>query len=89
MKKFILTTLITGLLLSASVAGASAHQLTVDPPGRDAETRVVSTSWAQAHCQALAPERATANSDVIEFTPDGPEVCDFEPGGFAPGPPPK
>lgn len=87
MKKFILTTLITGLLLSASIAGASAHQLTVNPPGQDPtlENQVVSTGWAQAHCQAAAPEKATANSDVITFTPDEALPCPDGPGEGNPG----
>lgn len=86
MRKFILTSLITGLLLSASVAGASAHTLTVNPHGQDDPTvnQEVSRGWAQAHCQAAAPEKASANSEVIAFGPDE-ALTGCEPGEDAPG----
>lgn len=86
MMKFILTCLITGLLLSASVAGASAHSLTVDPPGQDPtlEDEMVSQPFAQAHCEAEAPEKATANSEVITFSP-AKALDDCEPGEGQPG----
>ncbi len=87
MRKIIITSLITGLLLSMSVASASAHRLSVEPPGQDEPTLdqvVVSTDWAQAHCQAAAPAQATASSDVITFHP-AEALDDCEPGVDAPG----
>lgn len=93
MKKLILTCLISGLLLSISVAGASAHGVEVTPPGQGGEAVVdqeVSNWWAKAHCQAEAPEKATENSEAITFTPDEKLPCPEEAGGgFAPGPPPE
>lgn len=86
MKKLILTCLISGLLLSMSVASASAHSLTVDPPGQDDPTvdQEVSTSFAQAHCEAEAPEKATENSEAVTFTPNE-ALDDCEPGEGQPG----
>lgn len=60
------------LALASMAAPAAAHGKEVNPPGRD-EGRgpvPVSQSWAQAHCHAEAPEKATLHSDgVVVFHP--------------------
>lgn len=88
MKRLFLTSVIAVLLLSTSVMSASAHSLTIHPPWQDEPTvdQVVSTSWAQAHCNAEAPARASASSGtVVTFTPDEALPCPGEPGEGTPG----
>jgi hypothetical protein len=88
MKRLFLTSMIAVLLLSASVMTASAHSVTIQPPGQDepAFSDVISTSWARAHCNAAAPGTATANSDgVVVFSPNQALPCDGDPGDGAPG----
>ena len=80
--------MVTAMLfaLAMMAAPAAAHGKDVHPPGEGDghEFMGVSRAWAQAHCHAEAPEKATANSGgVVEFTPDEPLPCsDVEnPGG--------
>lgn len=74
------------LLLVASAAPAAAHGKDVHPPGEGDghEFMAVSRAWAQAHCHAEAPERATASSGgVVAFQPAGALPCPetANPGG--------
>jgi hypothetical protein len=60
------------LLIATMAAPAAAHGKDVHPPGAGDghEFMAVSKAWAQAHCQAAAPEQATANSGgVVRFSP--------------------
>jgi hypothetical protein len=88
MRKLIVASLIVALLLATTAVAASAHRLTVEPPGQQEAVfdDAVSTGWAQAHCNAEAPEQATANSGgVVTFTPAEALPCPDGPGDGAPG----
>lgn len=73
-------------LLGLSATPASAHRLTIQPPGADGPVvdQAVSNAWAQAHCHAQSPATTHETSGgVVVFTPQGvfacPEVAN--PGG--------
>ena len=66
------------LLLVGVASTVSAHSQTVQPPSQDAPTVTgpISKPWAQAHCQAQAPEAvAGTSSGVVTFTPPGNIPC--------------
>jgi hypothetical protein len=91
MKRWLLTVALATVWIVASITPASAHRLTVDPPGQTDPTvdSAVSQAYAQAHCHAAAPETATASSgDVVVFTPAAELPCPpvLNPGGQTTGP---
>ena len=92
MRRLSIATVLASLLIALSTGIASAHGLSVTPTGQDdaVVSGPVSQAWAQAHCQAAAPEAATAASGgVVVFTPAEALPCspdDTNPGGQVTGP---
>ena len=89
MRYFMLAVVATIALVIAG--GASAHNLTVTPPGAEEAVfdQTVSQGFAQAHCRAQSPEQATANSGgTVVFTPATELPCPpiENPGGQTTGP---
>lgn len=71
-RRFSVATALAALLIALSTGVAAAHGLTVSPRGQSEPVvqGPVSNAWAQAHCQAAAPETATAVSGgVVVFNP--------------------
>ena len=70
--------------------GASAHRLTVTPPGHDGAVvnRSVSQPFAQAHCRAQSPAELSDSPGAAQFVPAMALPCPgvLNPGGQITGP---
>lgn len=85
-RSFSVATALAALLIALTTGVAAAHGLEIRPHGQNEPVveGPVSQAWAQAHCQAEAPETATAVSGgVVVFTPAEALDCEEEqnPGG--------
>jgi hypothetical protein len=81
-RRLSLATALAALIIALTSGVAAAHGLDVNPPGQTEAvvSGPVSQAWAQAHCQAAAPEKATAASGgVVVFTPAEALPCPPEP----------
>lgn len=72
----------TAIAVVAFASPATAHEKAVEPrgSGEGHDRTAISRTWAQAHCHAQAPDRATANSGgVVVFFPAGALPCPAAP----------
>jgi hypothetical protein len=78
--------LLAAALIAVSAGAVSAHNQTVTPNGNgDGFTKPISNPWAQAHCNAAAPEvlNTTAAHAANAFNPPRNLLCPLvaNPGG--------
>jgi hypothetical protein len=91
MRRIISAVATTAALALFLAAGASAHTLTVTPPGQDDPVhlhRPVAQPWVQGHCRAQAPAELGDSPGVAQFSPAAALPCPpvMNPGGQITGP---